>query len=332
MVKGQIKKNNRNFYVKYILPVFSTQSFTPILVFAYIFLVIFFSAINKNFLTVLNFKTILNNSAVLGIASSGVFIVMLAGEFDFSIGAIMSITSVMTVVMFDKNISLPLVILLGLCIGMAMGIVNGLLVAYVGVNSLIVTLATTEIIYGISLIISTAYKKQEIFNETFLKLGRTTIAKIFPIGMIYLIIFIIIMSLVLKFKHFGRNLYTVGGSKDIARVAGLNIRKLKFTTYIISGATASLAGMLLTSQLATGRPEYGTAVMINTVIVCVLGGLVMGGGKGDLLGLFLALIILGSLTSGLYILGVNIYLQKVVSGLMLIVVLVINQYRYRKIV
>lgn len=324
--------SNKGFYGKVISPIFSSKSFAPILVIVYIVLLIFFSALSENYMTVLNFKTIANNASVLGLVSVGVFLVMLAGEFDFSVGAVVSMTSTTVVLALDKHIPIPLVILMALCVGAIIGIVNGLIVVYVGVNSLIVTLATTEVFYGISLITVSAFQKQEIANRTFLSLGRTSIGRVFPIGMVYLIMLIILMAFILKFTDFGRNIYAVGGNREIARMVGIKTKRLKFTTFILSGVFASFAGMLLLAQLGAGRPEYGVSYIIDSVIVCVLGGLIMGGGKGDLMGLFLALIILGSITSGLYILGVSIYIQKIISGVMLILVLTINQFRYRRII
>ncbi len=323
---------NKSFYRRVIAPIFSSKSFAPILVIVYIILLIFFSSLSENYMTLLNFKTIANNASVLGLVSIGVFLVMLAGEFDFSVGSIVSMTSTAVVLALDKQIPIPLVIIMALCVGAIIGVVNGLIVVYLGVNSLITTMATTEVFYGLSLIIVSAFQKQEIANRTFLSLGRATIGRVLPIGMAYLIVLIVLMALILKFTDFGRNIYTVGGSTDIARMVGVKTKRIKFITFVISGVFSSFAAMLLLAQLGAGRPEYGVSYVVDSVIVCVLGGLIMGGGKGDLLGLFLALIILGSITSGLYILGVSIYIQKIISGVMLILVLAINQFRYRKIV
>ena len=303
---------------------------TPTLIGLYIVMIIIFTIADKNFLTIQNFRGIFNNFAVFGVLASGIMIVMLAGGFDLSIGSISGLVGIVSaVLMMDKfGVPTPLIFLIAIVIGCTVGLINGLIITKIGINPIITTLGTLAIIRGVCYF--WANQNPRIYNVFIQDFGRKFIADIVPFTTIYIIVFFLILALVLKFTRFGRNLYTIGGNETLARLAGIPVDRIKIITYVISGFFCAIAGLLLISQLGSGRPEYGTGAELEVLTIVVLGGVAVGGGKGNFLGVFIALLIIGSISNGMVMLDVPVFLRQVVKGVLLVLVISIDALRNRR--
>ncbi len=295
----------------------------------YIVMVVIFSVTARQYLTATNFKLMASNFSIGGIVAVGVFFPMLAGVFDLSISGIVSLVSVLIVFFFNHALPIPVIVLLCLGAGGAVGVINGFLTRVVGINPLITTIGTGSVLTGAAKWISTAIGSENIYDERYLKIGSTFFGGQVPILLMYMIVVFVIAAVVLKYTRFGRRVFAVGGNFEIARMAGIRATRIQFQTYIISGCCAALAAVLLTSQLASGRPEFGATYTLDAIAVCVLGGLLLGGGKGDLFGLFVAVVLLGSVANGLIMLGLSFYIRFIVTGSILIISIVVNELRYR---
>ena len=303
---------------------------TPTLIGLYIVMIIIFTIADKNFLTIQNFRGIFNNFAVFGVLASGIMIVMLAGGFDLSVGSISGLVGIVSaVLMMDKfGVPTPLIFLIAIVIGCTVGLINGLIITKIGINPIITTLGTLAIIRGVCYFWDN--QNPRIYNVFIQNFGRKFIADVVPFTTIYIIVFFIILALVLKFTRFGRNLYTIGGNETLARLAGIPVDRIKIITYVISGFFCSIAGLLLISQLGSGRPEYGTGAELEVLTIVVLGGVAVGGGKGNFLGVFIALLIIGSISNGMVMLDVPVFLRQVVKGVLLVLVISIDALRNRR--
>jgi ribose transport system permease protein len=322
--------NNKNG-AKKILSIF-TQSKTPIasLIIIYGLMVLIFSLSSPFYLTLTNFKGIFNNLAVFGILSAGITIVMIGGGFDLSIGSITGFVGIVSAVLMmgDSGLATPWIFLIAIAMGCALGLVNGLIITKVGINPIITTLGTLAIIRGVCYFWATLNPR--IYNPFIQGLGRGFIGGVVPYTTVYIIVFFVILSLVLKFTKFGRNLYTIGGNEGLARLAGIRVDRIKIASYVISGFFCSLAALVLISQLGSGRPEYGQGAELEVLTIVVLGGVAVGGGKGNYLGTFIALIIIGSIANGLVLLDVPVFLRMVVKGALLVFAVSIDAFRNRK--
>jgi ribose transport system permease protein len=322
--------NNKNG-AKKILSIF-TQSKTPIasLIIIYGLMVLIFSLSSPFYLTLTNFKGIFNNLAVFGILSAGITIVMIGGGFDLSIGSITGFVGIVSAVLMmgDSGLATPWIFLIAIAMGCALGLVNGLIITKVGINPIITTLGTLAIIRGVCYFWATLNPR--IYNPFIQGLGRGFIGGVVPYTTVYIIVFFVILSLVLKFTKFGRNLYTIGGNESLARLAGIRVDRIKIASYVISGFFCSLAALVLISQLGSGRPEYGQGAELEVLTIVVLGGVAVGGGKGNYLGTFIALIIIGSIANGLVLLDVPVFLRMVVKGALLVFAVSIDAFRNRK--
>lgn len=319
-----------SWWRKFIKVFTQSKTPTPSLIVIYIIMVGVFSIFSRYYLTLTNYKSIFNNLAVFGILSAGVTIVMIAGGFDLSVGSIAGFVGVIsTMLMMQENaLPTPIIIIIALCIGIAFGLINGLIIVKIGINPIITTLGTLAIIRGCCYF--WALENLRIYNVFWLKIGRSFVGNFLPYTTIYIIVIYIILTLMLKFTRFGRNLFTVGGNEDLARLAGINVDRIKILSYAISGFFCALGGIILSSQLGSGRPEYGTGAELEIITIVVLGGVAIGGGKGNYLGTFIALVILGSISNGLVLLSVPIFLRMVIKGALLVLAISIDALRNRK--
>jgi ribose transport system permease protein len=169
-----------------------------------------------------------------------------------------------------------------------------------------------------------------IYNVFIQQLGRIYIRNVFPITTLYILVFFIVLTLILKFTRFGRDIFTIGGNENLARLAGIRVDRIKIITYVISGFFCAIAGLLLISQLGSGRPEYGTGAELEVLTIVVLGGVVVGGGKGNFLGVFIALIIIQTISNGMVLIDVPVFLRMVVKGALLVLVIAIDALRNRR--
>ena len=203
-----------------------------------------------------------------------------------------------------------------------------MIITKVGINPIITTLGTLAIIRGVCYF--WANLNPRILNVFVQNLGRIYIGNVFPITTVYIIVAFVILTLVLKFTRFGRDLFTIGGNENLARLAGIPVDRIKIISYVISGFFCSIAGLLLISQLGSGRPEYGTGAELEVLTIIVLGGVVVGGGKGNFLGVFIALIIIQTISNGMVLLDVPVFIRTVVKGALLVLVISIDAIRNRK--
>ncbi len=303
---------------------------TPTLIGIYIVMLIFFSLGSENFLAIQNMKGIFNNFAVFGIMAAGVAVVMVGGGFDLSVGSVAGLAGIVSAVLLMKGIELstPYVFVIAMVIGCLVGLINGLIIVKVGINPIITTLGTLAIFRGICYF--WADLNPRIYNIFVQNFGRKYIGGVFPVTTVYIIVAFTIITLIFKFTRFGRNLFAIGGNENLARLVGIPVDRTKIISYMISGFFAAIAGLLLISQLGSGRPEYGTGAELEIITIVVLGGVIVGGGKGNFLGVFIALVIIQTISNGLVLIDLPVYLRMVVKGALLVLVIAIDAIRSKR--
>jgi ribose/xylose/arabinose/galactoside ABC-type transport system permease subunit len=272
--------------------------------------------------------------------------VLLIGGLDLSVGSILGFTAVNVVLFHDvfERAGIPLaylpwmVVLCSLVIGTALGLINGLIITRIGINPVITTLGTMALARGMASWFALGFeilKTGRITDPAFLNLARAYLPNaqtaIVPITLVYLVVLYALAIFILKYTRYGRDVFAVGSNEYAARLAGINVRRIKFTSYIISGATAGLAGAILVAQLSLGRDDAGLGIELEVITAVVLGGVSMAGGKGNLFGVIIAVVILGVIRNGMVQLqatiGLSYYWREVVKGLILILAISIDAAR-----
>lgn len=277
------------------------------------------------FLSPDNFANIVRQVSVIAIIAVGMTFVILTGGIDLSVGAVMALTGTVAAGLMADGTDPGLAFLAALSIGTMFGMVNGALVAYAGMPSIIVTLATMGIARGLALIYSGGYPIGGLPQWTAV-FGSGSVAG-FPVSGIVAIVLYIVAWVVLARTAFGRHVYAIGGNEVATRLSGVRVDRNKLAVYTISGATAALAGIVMTSRLMSGQPNAGMGFELDAIAAVVLGGTAIIGGRGSVAGTLVGALLLGVLNNGLNMVGVDSYLQSVIKGAIILLAIYIGRER-----
>lgn len=287
-----------------------------------ILLVIFFAIVSDGFFTPYNLMLILRNCCTLLLTSMGLTLVILMGKNDISVGSIVSMTAVTIAVLLEKGLPTFLVVIIALAMGALIGTINGILVAKLNFDYWVVAFASMSIFAGLALV-TTDGVTVSIHNDILDWIGNGKILGVYVI--IWLtIILTIIMILVQNKTRFGYNVYSIGGSENVAKVSGVQVVKTRILVYMLSGFFASVAGLAIACMTNSGSPSVGTDYSFNAMAAVVIGGTSFSGGKGGILGTVFGTLLLRILTSGLSLMGIPSTWQRAITGLVIVAVIVVD--------
>ncbi len=281
------------------------------------------------FLTVDNLLNIAVAAVLIGLCALPQTLVILTGGIDISIGSIVGLTSVVAALIAAQSPSTGsgvLAIVVAIVVGAAAGTFNAVIITFGRVSPLIATLGTYTAYQGATYIV-TQGKSTPVLNSTLNSVNSIQIAGI-PLPVVLFVVAVVLFILFMRFTDFGRNIYAVGGNPTAARLAGLSVRRYLFGIYALVGVVGGLAGVILTAKQGAGVPDSGAPdLALASITAVVLGGASLVGGVGTILGTVLGVIILGVLDNGLLLLNVSALYQPVPQGLLLIVAVLIQQWR-----
>lgn len=294
-------------------------------------LMFFMSSVTDTFGSLGNIISITQQMAEFGIVAIGMTLVVLTGGIDLSLGSIIGLTTIIIASIYAKTGNIIVAITCGVLVSMCCGLLNGILVAKIGVPALLVTLGGQMLFKGIALVISKGNAMSQ-FPESYFFIGQNYIGLI-PVQTLLLIIISIIIYLVLKKTSYGNNVYSFGNNPTSVKFSGIRTENVVILTYVLAGILAGIAGIVLSSRVSTARADLGATYVMQSVAAVVLGGVSMSGGKGSVLGTVIGVCIFAVLGNGLNHLGVSPFMQTLVLGLSLITVLLAGNYRiiYEKI-
>jgi ribose transport system permease protein len=289
----------------------------------FILLLLVFTGIRPDvFPSLRNLKNIVEQVATLVIVASGVTVVMVTGDFDLSVGAIASLVGIIAALLMKAGFGTLPSVLVALGFGTATGLLNGLLIAYGGLSAFVGTLATMTAYSGAALLIS---KGTTIFAlpENFKVLGQGSLGFL-PISVIVMLLTLGIVYLLLEQTTYGRKLYAIGGNEEASFLSGIRIRRVRLAAFGISGFFASLGGIVLTSRLFSAHPQAGSPFMLNAAAAVFLGMTAFREGEANIWGTLLGALIMGVMGNGLNILGINTYVQSILTGAIIILAVLLS--------
>jgi ribose/xylose/arabinose/galactoside ABC-type transport system permease subunit len=280
-------------------------------------LVVYFGIAADNFLTIDNLYAILRDGAVLLIVGIGMTWVILMGSIDLSVGAILTLSGLLTAITLEHNNGPVVAIAVGLGAALGAGIVNGVLFAYAKVPSFLVTLGSSLVITGV------AQWAVDGRSVQVLSIGFTDIASNSLIGDLSNValwsLLAYALAVLIGFRtRFGRFAYAIGGGEAVARLSGVPVRRFKFYVFVVSGLLAALAGILLTSRIGAADPAMGNTTAIDAIAAVVMGGTALTGGVGGVHRTLLGVLVITTLENGLDTMAVNPYLQSIIHGAVVI--------------
>jgi len=289
---------------------------------------------------------------IVGLLAIGETVVIVAGALDISVGSVASIGSVVSasvlvgvgtvgaIHILPTN-SVVVAVAAGIVAGALAGLINGLIVTQLRVNPIIATLGTLAAFAGFAFLLAPEGKPIGVLTQpefTWLAQGRfltgLSVPPLagskwtgIPVLTVVLVIVAAVVHVIMSYTDFGRAIYAIGGNATAARLAGINLSRVRVLMYMLSGGIAGLAGVLLTARTTSGNPVNGNGLELQAITAVFLGGAATAGGKGTIFGTFLAVILVGVLNNGMNLLGFNTFIQRVALGLLLIAAVAISQWR-----
>jgi erythritol transport system permease protein len=312
---------------------------------ALIVIIVVFSILSPNYLTTNNLLTMASHVAVYALLGIGMLLVVLNGGIDLTVGATLGLCGVVAGALM-KGVHLKslgdvtlfpqvwVVVVIACAVGALIGLVNGTLVSRFKVAPFVATLGMLYVVRGIALLMTNGLTyndlggRADLGNTGFDWLGFNRILNV-PIGVIVMAVVAIVVSALLHRSVFGRWLYASGGNERAAELSGVPVKRVKVWVYVASGVCASIAGLILSSELTSASPTAGTSYELTAIAAVVIGGAALTGGRGNVRGTLLGAFVIGFLSDGLVIVGVSAYWQTVFTGAVIILAVLLNAVQYR---
>ena len=243
--------------------------------------------------------------------------IIINAEIDLSVGSVMGLAGCVMAFMFERGAPFGVSLIAGLLTGVLAGAINGFMVSYVGLSSLIVTLAGLIGFRGFAHVL---LENRSVGNYPawFDRLGQQPLIGPFPLAMIIFFILLIIALIILQWSGAGRYVFVIGYNREVARYSGVNVRRVKMTLFIVSGFVAAFAGLLLAARLGSMRGDTAQGTELDAITMVLLGGVSIFGGTGSLYGVLLSILIILNLRNGMGLLNITGETQTGVIGALLI--------------
>ena len=280
------------------------------------------------FLSVSNMINLFQTVSLVGIMSIGMTMVIITGSIDLSVAFLMSFTACMTANLLRNGIlndatALPF----GLFLGLVCGVINGVLVAKTKAEAFILTLATMCVFQGCALV--AANGNVITIGTMFFWFGTIYLGRI-PIQTVIFIALALIAAFVMRYTKFGRRIYAIGGNSEAAYLAGINVNLYKFFVFTINGFLCGVTAMLVLSKLSAANFNMASGYELESITACVVGGVSLSGGRGNIVGAFLGVMLMGVISNSLNLMMIPIFYHKIIVGVVLIIAVVLRSGRPAK--
>jgi ribose transport system permease protein len=282
-----------------------------------------FASLSDVFMTNRNLVNILQQSSINACIAIGMTLVIISGGIDLSVGPIAALSAILSATMLVAGYPIALCIAVALMVGSLCGALNGVLIAYFGLQPFIVTLGTLSIFRALALLYTGGSPVLGVPAEF-----RTLFASeiwIFPVPVIIVAVLGVVASILLAKTPIGEYILAVGGNEEAARISGVPIARTKITAYMISGFLASLAAVILVARLGAAEPTLGNLWELEAIAAAAIGGASLMGGKGSIIGTILGAIVLGAMRNGLTLLNVQAFYQLLATGIIIIMAMLVDR-------
>ncbi len=298
------------------------------LVLTLVAIIVGFSFLAPNFMTVSNIMNVLLQASNIGIMAAGLTLVVICGEIDLSVASLQSLGAVIVAILvINVGIPIPLAIIAAIVAGAIAGLISGTIVGKFAVPAFIITLAMDSFGRGIALIMT---NQNSVFGfpQSFSIFGQGYLGPV-PVAAIIAAVVFLILHVVLSRTVLGTNIYAVGGNREAARLAGINIFGVKVAVLTISGLCGALAGVLMASRLMAAQPIMGMFDLMDVIAAVVIGGCSLLGGEGKMIGTVIGTLIITSIRNGLNLMGIPADWQLIAIGT-IIVIAVLTDFSSRR--
>ena len=293
----------------------------------FVVLLVGVSLLVPNFLSVVNLRGLALSVATVGIIACTMLFCLAGGDFDLSVGSVVAFSGVLAAVVINATGSVALGIAAGILAGGLVGVVNGVVIAALGINALITTLATMQIVRGFSFIVSDG-RAVGVGQSRFFALGISNFLGL-PTPVWIMTTCFLVYGLVLNRTVFGRDTLAIGGNAEAARLAGIGVTRVKVAIFTLQGLMAGFAGVILAARMTSGQPNTAQGLELQVISACVLGGVSLTGGVGTMTGVIVGVFIMGIVQNAMNLLNIAPFYQYVASGTILLAAVLFDRLRQR---
>lgn len=294
-------------------------------------LAVLLSVISPAFRDPQNLINILQQVTVNAILALGMTMVIFTGGIDLSVGSVVAFSGiVMGILVIDLGVNPWLAALIGIALGSVCGTINGLLISRFKLQPMIATLGMMSIARGAALTLAGG-RTISGYPPGFTWLGNGTVpGTTIPVQIVFMLLLYVIAYYFMRYRRFGRALYSVGGNEEATRLSGINVFKYKTLAYTVSGALAGIASVVLVAKLNSAQSIAGQDYELDAIASAVIGGASLLGGKGSIWGTLMGALIIGVIRNGLNLLNVSSYLQKLIIGFIILIAVLVDAFRNRE--
>jgi rhamnose transport system permease protein len=275
------------------------------------------SSIAPAYLSIENWINIFQLSIEKIIVVLAMTFIIINAEIDLSVASVMGLSAAVLAYLHLAGVPMGFAVAAALLIGLLCGLFNGFWISFVGLPSLVVTLATLIMFRGGARILLED-RSVGNFPDWFNALGQKALVGPFPIALILFALFVILVVIILEYSGFGRYVYVIGNSKDVAQYSGIKVRRVKMTLFTMSAFAAAIAGVLFASRLGAVRGDTALGFELDIITMVLLGGVSIFGGSGSIYGVLLSILIVLNLRNGMSLVNLTGHLQTGVIGILLI--------------
>ncbi|RKX53650.1 MAG: ABC transporter permease [Thermotoga sp.] len=292
---------------------------------------IFFSIMNRNFLTVENLMSTLTMASELGIMAVGITLLMISGEFDLSVGSVFAIVPMISAISINSNMNPILAVSLSLLVAIGIGIMNGVITIFTGIPSFITTLGTMMFWRGIILAVTGGFSIMLEKKVGFLNLFGGLIVGEIRFSTVWFMLFAILFGIILERTRFGNWCFATGGNLGASIALGIPVKSVKMTNFIVSSLLAGISGITTFARFKVVDPTFGQGMELEAIASAVIGGTLLSGGYGSILGTFIGAFMIGMVQSGLVLIGAPAYWYRAFVGVILVIAAIINSWIRKRV-
>ena len=293
---------------------------------------IIFTILDPRFASICNLANIASQISFLAILAVAMTYVLIAGEIDLSVGSILGLVTIIFGLLLEAGFNIWIAVILALIAGSLMGALNGVLSVVLRVPTIIVTLGMLTVYRGIARLLSNGYPVEKYPKTSwFFDVGHERLFGLIPYTAIVLVIFALVAGIVLRRTVIGHRVYAMGSNLRAAELSGIRVDRIRIGVLTFLGFAAALSGLLTVSQTSTANPNTGMGYELDVIAAVVIGGAKLSGGSGSSAGVYaLGILLIGIIRNGMVIVGVSVYAQDVVSGLIVVLAVTIDRFVTRR--
>jgi ribose/xylose/arabinose/galactoside ABC-type transport system permease subunit len=289
-----------------------------------LFITVVFTILNPRFISGFNLMYVLIQNSFVIISACAVTLLMISGQIDLSIGSTVCLAGMAHAWLSRAGLPVGLSFLLAILVGLLVGLINAVLVVRLKITPFIATLGTMYMGRGLSYLVSGGLVIREGLPDAFSYVGNESLGPV-PYTIVALVAVVVVFLVLERRSVLGKYSVAIGGNRTAAMLSGIDTDRIVSTLYVLAGAFAGFAGVLMASRLGVGDPNIGIGFEFDVIVAVILGGTSLAGGEGSILGMIIGALIIGGLGNGLKLLNVFTFFQSIMKGIVLVLAVLLDQ-------